>query len=932
MQFQPSSFYILTSFLCICTATYLLIQSSRFAIRRAGRRQYLQFLILALLGGFAYLLCSVQTHENNARLVRHFLLSPLQLLSTYFFFRFMACFTVWGARRRFLKITDALSIIFLSAFVLLPRSLTIEGYHLYSWGLTPKYSLPIVRLSFLYLTGSLAGAGLLALLHFIRQPASRPSFIIFFLIFISLSTIFWLGLFRASLSTELSAMPDFFSPVIWTIFLISLHYLYLRHGKWITPARAQADFDRLRQFIETGVGLSAYSSRKDFLKKMVKRARRAARVKSVSYYVLNTADSSLCLEAHDSVPRNFFNTIPGVSLSHKPEDNSTVSMLPQQFTFFQTALESPPYLLVDDIRPYSTSRQQRIAFHAHRLLFGIKAYLLCLVRINGKNHGLLMFGLPSHEEEYSVYPIFANQVANILTNFELLNSLRTLKDQQALLLNAIEPLTWNIDADNCIGMTNRSFQEFFGCGTCIGKLLEVAAGHQAWQVLAPLISKVRRTARVQTDTAWLISGSKTRRYFRITLSPGTDNVIIALGYDITRLHDEEQARRELEGRLVQADKLQAVGQLAGGIAHDFNNNLTAIMGYAELLKAGSNISEKSRNHLDTILSVARRSAELTAKLLAFARQGKYRQASFSLHELLLQLLTGFHERPAALNIQHTLNAEFDTCHGDPDQVREAIKSIMLNASEALQGNGNISLTTCVISGDAIEKQTAFTATARYYIDLTILDNGPGIPADVMPHIFEPFFTTKDKSRRTGMGLSATYGTIRNHRGTLQVTSEPGIETAVHLYLPLVKVPDNFQLSGTEKASDTRPVILVVDDEEDILELTRQVLSRAGYRVIGTENGEEALLTAREQPSLNLAILDMLLPDGDMDLLSELRRIHPRLPVIFASGYGKETMPEKLLRQEGVAFLAKPFSLSELRATVESCLGADSGTHALTGNS
>ena len=383
--------------------------------------------------------------------------------------------------------------------------------------------------------------------------------------------------------------------------------------------------------------------------------------------------------------------------------------------------------------------------------------------------------------------------------------------------------------------------------------------------------------------------------------------------------------RRLEEQLLQAQKMDAIGRLAGGIAHDFNNFLTIIHGYSEvLLTQALELPHGIREPILEMRAAAERAAGLTRQLLAFSRQQVLR-----LQDVDLNRLISSNERMlrSAMSEQVDLRLQLDPTLGrvqaDPSQIDQVLLNLVINARDAMPHGGSITITTENVQFACSAPFGSSHVPAGRWIRLTVKDSGHGMNETVQSRIFEPFFTTKEEGRGTGLGLATVYGIVKQSCGYVAVSSEPGVGTTFEILLPRFDAPAQLRseahpscasLEGTE-------TILLVEDEEAIRLLCREVLEGQGYRVFTSENGEDALRVAGEVDGpIHLLIADVVLPrlSGDV-LAATLRQQQPAMAVLFISGLSDHVRQMHPAPGEDAHFLQKPFSPSRLCRTVRDLL-------------
>lgn len=398
---------------------------------------------------------------------------------------------------------------------------------------------------------------------------------------------------------------------------------------------------------------------------------------------------------------------------------------------------------------------------------------------------------------------------------------------------------------------------------------------------------------------------------------------IGVSIDITNLKKVEEKRMLLEEQLRQAEKMQAVGQLAGGIAHDFNNQLTCILGYAELVKEELAKNTKGQEYVDHIVQGIERSADLTGKLLAFARKGKYQSKPLDVHAMIEDIIHILsHSLDKRITMRTDLRAVDTIIIGDPTQLQNAMLNIALNARDAMPDGGEILFATENVFFEDEKKAEHFPELGLgKYIKVRIVDSGCGMDAETQKHIFEPFFTTKVLGEGTGMGLSAVYGTIQMHNGGIRVDSRVGFGTEFVFFLPVtldacvVSDPQRTELVETSKNSCR---ILVVDDEAQLCEVLRQMLNVLGHTVtVFTDSHEAIAYYQHAWNDFDLVILDMIMPKftGE-EVYDRLREINEDIRVLLASGYSLGDNAQRLLDKGARGFIQKPFLISDLARAIE----------------
>ncbi len=394
-----------------------------------------------------------------------------------------------------------------------------------------------------------------------------------------------------------------------------------------------------------------------------------------------------------------------------------------------------------------------------------------------------------------------------------------------------------------------------------------------------------------------------------------------------RLREQQQTdrrRQELEDQLRQAQKLEAIGVLAGGVAHDMNNVLGAITSIASLASDRIENDSALNQDIDDILTAARRGSALTRNLLGFARQGTRLKERFRMEttvESIAHLLRRTVSKQVELNVDAAV--ALDDIVGDPGQISHVLMNLCINAVDATQGRGTITIRACNLWIDSDLALLRDIPVGRY-IELSVEDNGCGIPPDVLPRVFEPFFSTKSSNERSGLGLSMVYGTVREHGGAVVVDSTVGCGTKVHVILPSqLKKPASLAPPSVRavRPTETRRTILLVDDEPLLRSAGRRIIRTLGFEALVAANGAEAVAIFRRQhESIALVVLDVAMPVmGGRDCFWRLREIDPDIAVLVASGYAKHGDVDELLAAGATGYLSKPYDREQMTDAIHRCL-------------
>jgi len=384
-------------------------------------------------------------------------------------------------------------------------------------------------------------------------------------------------------------------------------------------------------------------------------------------------------------------------------------------------------------------------------------------------------------------------------------------------------------------------------------------------------------------------------------------------------------KRKLEGELRQAQKMEAVGQLAAGVAHDFNNILTIIQGHATLQLSVADLDHDAADSFRHIASAADRAANLTRQLLAFSRKQVMQPRRLDLNDLVRELSTmlprliGEH-----IHLKTELARELPPVFADDCNMEQIILNLAVNARDAMPSGGTLTIRTSEVKVDDDYLHRVPEAVAGRYVCLSVRDTGIGMDSATRDHIFEPFFTTKEVGQGTGLGLATVYGVVKQHDGWVEVESESGKGSRFKIMLPVTDKPADEapKAEPTPRRMGSGRTVLVVEDDPAIRALVKDILIHHHYRVIEAADGEEALALANEyRTEIVLLLTDMVMPRGvsGRELAARLLLSRPDLKVIYTSGYSPELFDSNLALEEGVNYLPKPYTVEVLTEMLYSAL-------------
>ena len=393
-------------------------------------------------------------------------------------------------------------------------------------------------------------------------------------------------------------------------------------------------------------------------------------------------------------------------------------------------------------------------------------------------------------------------------------------------------------------------------------------------------------------------------------------------YRIAGIVEDITEQRMLEAQFRQANKMDAIGQLASGVAHDFNNLLTVILGFSEMMAADADLPAQHAKDLDEIMAAGRRASGLTKQLLAFSREQVMATTPIDVNGLItgmqgmLGRLIGEH-----IEVALTLAPNLPLVIADRGQLEQVVMNLVINARDAMSGGGCVTIETAAVEleGSLLHEEMV---EQGQYVMFSVTDTGCGMSQETQRRLFEPFFTTKKAGDGTGLGLSTVYGIIKQSRGHIKVESVPGRGTAFNVYLPstnadvAVLAPDPGATVPVTPASET---VLLVDDEAGVRRLAERVLAKAGYRVLEAANGNDAEATfMRHAGAIDLLVTDVIMPGcTGPELLDRLRAHAPALRVVYMSGHLSAQQRSEIDRN--LPFVQKPFTSAEFSRRVREAL-------------
>lgn len=421
------------------------------------------------------------------------------------------------------------------------------------------------------------------------------------------------------------------------------------------------------------------------------------------------------------------------------------------------------------------------------------------------------------------------------------------------------------------------------------------------------------------------------RFWDVIVTPILNSInmptrLLSVSRDVTEQKQAEEALHKSEEQLRQSQKLESVGRLAGGIAHDFNNMLTAINGYSELILSKLEADNPLRSKVEDIKKAGERSALLTQQLLAFSRKQVLQTKVLDMNEIITDTTKMLrHLIGEDVQLYTALNSKLGRVEADPGQLSQVIMNLAVNARDAMPKGGNLTIKTeNVYLNEEVPERHYMTQQGNFVL-LSVSDNGDGMDHETLQHIFEPFFTTKEIGKGTGLGLSTVYGIVKQSGGHIGVDSEVGRGTTFNIYLPRV-VEESAEVEEIDEPQDFQTgteTILLVEDEEMVRSLSREILETYGYTVIEAEDGVEALTKCNGDCKIDLLMTDVIMPHmGGRELAEKLTGKLPDLHVLFTSGYTDDPEMHHGVTETTTNFLQKPFTPHALMEKVREVLDAE----------
>jgi len=612
---------------------------------------------------------------------------------------------------------------------------------------------------------------------------------------------------------------------------------------------------------------------------------------------------------------------------NKPESKSIV---------MKAFREQKPYL-VDDINKVEGDLSERSRNFLKQT--GASSFICVPIVFEKESLGVLMVDNISSkkvlvESDMSLLMGIATQVAVSITNTAYISKIRESEERFRALSENAPDIIYTLNSEGIYTYVNPAWERILGHPKedVIGKKLTDFTKQEDVERFIYAFNEIRdKGKRVYGQYGAILHKDGSERMFIMSGAPNTDsggNVIGVVGTfkDVTDLKKSEAEKKKLEEQYRQAQKMEAIGQLAGGVAHDFNNMLNIVLGYSQLAMMNIKPSDPNHANLQEIVNAVWRSADLVRQLLAFARKQTIVPKALDLTNTVSGMLNMLRKLIGEeIELLWMPVANLWPVRMDPAQVDQIVVNLTVNARDSISGFGKITIETGKAEFDEAYCTQYTGFIPGQYVLLSVSDNGCGMDKETLEKIFEPFFTTKEIGKGTGMGLATVYGIVKQNNGFINVSSEPGWGTTFRIYLPhykgegvaVIGEPHTKaeHLNGTE-------TVLLVEDNEALLRMGKMMLEELGYNVLAAGSPEQAFQMAEQYSGdIHLVLSDVVMPGmSGRDLRQWLNAIRPGMKYLFMSGYAANVIARYGVLEPGINFIQKPFSMKDLATKVREVQG------------
>jgi len=594
--------------------------------------------------------------------------------------------------------------------------------------------------------------------------------------------------------------------------------------------------------------------------------------------------------------------------------------LPSKGPLVVVAFRQQIPLLVDDLANLENDLSKEGQEFAKRM--GAQSFICVPIVFKEESIGVLLVDnvrskKALSQSDLSLLVGIANQLAVSINNAMSYQKIRESEEKFRLLSENDPDIIYTLGTDGSFTYVNPAWEKILGHhrDEVIGKYFVDFARKEDVKEYIRLFKRIRDGKNTITEViSILLHKNGSERSVSISGAPNLDMEGELIGVVGTM--------KDITDRIkIESQKMEAICTLAGGIAHNFNNLLTIIQGHASLMLFNVEHKHPHFEKLKSIEEGVKIGAELTRQLLGFAGKGKYDIKPTNLNVILEKTSTMFDRTTRGeITIHWKFQDNLWITEVDQRQIEQVLSNIYINAQHAMPGGGDLFLETQNVIADGIFKKGHFVKPGKY-VKVSVTDTGAGMDEKTRERIFEPFFTTKEMGRGTGLGLATAYGIIKGHGGFINVHSEKGHGTTFEIFLPASEKEMSAEKQPAKEVLKGHETILLVDNEEIIIDVGREILEVLGYRVIVAKSGREAIEIYRaKREEIDLVILDMIMPGmGGGEVFDVLKTINPQIKVIFSSGYSIDGYPAKILEYRCGGFVQKPYSISVLSQSIRDVL-------------